>query len=736
MNSSAAPARLVPPRKLRGLRPLCVLIALSYVGSAFAATEPGVIDGQRKNFTHSWRQEVQIGAQADNQVVREIGVYENAQLQSYVQAVGERVLAHSDFKSPSVPDLYRDAVFTFRVIDRPEANAVALPGGYVYVTRGLLAHVHNEAQLAAVLGHQIAHVAARHRSQQDMRGVLGQVGAILGAVLGQQIPGDPPRDAAASGIVDDPARALEMFAVRHTREAEQEADNLGIAYATRAGYAAGDVGRLFETLHRLPAGGGTTLPGWQTTHPDPGDRAPRVAQIAGAASAQGRADNTGEEPYLRHIEGLVVGNDPRTGLAQGGMYFHPALGVQLPVMPGWNVESRRGSVAFVDSGARATLTLRPIQGTRARDAVIQFAQQQNVQVTASGDTVVNGLPTSVVMGEVSTAEGAVSVWNAVVEMDGRLFSILGRVPANSFEQVRPLFETVAAGFDRLRVPELARVEPARLRIVRADRGAPFASFIPASLPPDLDADAVAAMNQLNPNETVEEGRLLKLPDAPPRPFVPAAAGPAGAPSAYPPYGYPQQGGYGTPSSPPGYPPASPGYPPASTYPPQPGQPSQHPGYPPPPQAPAQHPPPQYPDQRYPTPPAGQPQWPGQPQGTGYPETRQPPTGLPPHQQPEPYPRQTTYPPTPGGQQPPPPAYPSTGYPTPGAGHPSQPGTTYPPQTGTGTTHPPQTSQPQFPQPPGASHRGNQPPQSAPPPSYPQQHPQQHPQQSQPPVWPR
>ena len=119
-------------------------------------SEPSAVTGKKKSFGYSWEQELQLRAEADKEITAEMGLYENAALQSYVEAVGQRVLQTSDFREANTPEMYRNTKFTFRVMDSPVVNAFALPGGYVYVTRGLLAHVENEAQLAVVLGHEAA----------------------------------------------------------------------------------------------------------------------------------------------------------------------------------------------------------------------------------------------------------------------------------------------------------------------------------------------------------------------------------------------------------------------------------------------------------------------------------------------------------------------------------------------------------------------------------------------------
>jgi predicted Zn-dependent protease len=523
-------------------------------------SEPSAVTGQKKSFGYSWQQELQLGAESDKEITAEMGLYENPALQTYVESVGRRVLQSSDFAEAETPEMYRNTKFTFRVLDSPVVNAFALPGGYVYVTRGLLSHLENEAQLAVVLGHEIGHVVARHSSQQARRAQLGQIGLVAGAVLGQAVLGDAVGD--MGQLMNMGGQALQLFMTKYSRQAENESDTLGVTYAKRAGYAAEQSSQFFHSLERLSAAEGKTIPTWQSTHPDPGDRAKHVIELAAKNPAPpGVAPLVGEDEYLRRIEGIVVGDDPREGFARNGVFYHPTLRFQLPVAQGWKLDNQKTAVVMAEPNGRALMGLKLTPETRARDAAAKFVQGAKVQVTASGDTTINGLPATVVMGQAAIEQGTVGVWDAFIEMDGRVYSLLGYAPAQVFNEIRPAFESVAAGFSPLRDAYAVNVQPTRLRLVRAERAAPLASYIPTSLPHEVTAESVAIMNQLNLNDTIPTGRLLKIPDpsgawngqaAPGTPY-PQAQQP-GYPQPYPPQSYPPQQPYPPQSYPPqGYP---------------------------------------------------------------------------------------------------------------------------------------------------------------------------------------
>src|SRR5688500_3977858 len=176
-------------RRFRGgLTAALVVITVILVA---CVTERSPVTGKRRAYGFSWAQELQMGREADKQIIQEFGLYDDPELQAYVQRVGQGVLAKSDLRDADAPEQYRNSPFTFRVLDSPVVNAFALPGGYVYVTRGLMTHLDNEAQLAVVLGHEIGHVAARHSARQAAKAQLGQLGLMAGAILGSTVLENP-----------------------------------------------------------------------------------------------------------------------------------------------------------------------------------------------------------------------------------------------------------------------------------------------------------------------------------------------------------------------------------------------------------------------------------------------------------------------------------------------------------------------------------------------------------------
>ena len=207
--------------------------------------------------------EIELGREYDQQIVAEMGLHPDPALQAYVQELGSRMAAKSE--RPHLP-------WTFRVVDDPVVNAFALPGGYIYMTRGILAHLNSEAELASVIGHEIGHVTARHSVNRMSKAMLTQLGLGAAAVLAPEFAGYAEAANAAFGL---------LF-LKHGRDDERQSDDLGLRYMRAAGYDAREMAGVFEMLGRVSAasGGGST-PEWLSTHPNPENRSSRIAaQVA------------------------------------------------------------------------------------------------------------------------------------------------------------------------------------------------------------------------------------------------------------------------------------------------------------------------------------------------------------------------------------------------------------------------------------------------------------------------
>lgn len=319
--------------------PVLILFLSALVSFISCATNPAT--GKRQLSFVSRHKEVEIGKESDPAIVYEYGVYDDTALGKFVDSVGQRIA-----KVSHLPDLE----WHFRLLDSPVVNAFALPGGYIYITRGLLAYMNSEAQLAGVLGHEIGHVTARHTAQQMTQQQIAQIGLIAGAVLVSQFR--PYTGLAAQG--------LGVLFLKYSRDHETQADELGIEYAASAGYDPREIPATYATLKRIGERQGQSIPSFLSTHPDPGDREIRTRQLAQASISSTRNNlivRTAE--YRQRVEGLVFGDDPRAGFFEENRFYHPGLAFQMILPSGWKTVNSSASLMATSEewGARIQLTL-------------------------------------------------------------------------------------------------------------------------------------------------------------------------------------------------------------------------------------------------------------------------------------------------------------------------------------------------------------------------------------------
>ncbi len=309
---------------------------------AACATNP--VTGKRQMSLLSEAEELAIGQQQDAEIRREMGVYDDQALQRYVSEIGQD-LARASHR-PNLP-------WTFTIVDSPAINAFALPGGYIYVTRGILAYLDDEAELAGVLGHEIGHVTARHAAQAYTRQAQANLGL---SILSIFVPSTAP-------FADLGATGLGVLFLKNGREAEIEADRLGVEYGSGAGYDPAGVPRFLATLARVDALSERGIPNWLSSHPDPGSRVTKAEPVAGKfVSADAKKIN--RDPYLERIRGLVFGDNPKDGIVRGNEFLHPLLRIGVKFPEGWELTNTAQAVLAQEPGTEHFMVLQEVEQPR------------------------------------------------------------------------------------------------------------------------------------------------------------------------------------------------------------------------------------------------------------------------------------------------------------------------------------------------------------------------------------
>ncbi|MFN7976906.1 MAG: M48 family metalloprotease [Vicinamibacterales bacterium] len=466
-------------------------MAIAVALVAGCASNP--VSGRREVSLMSEAQEIALGQKGDAEIRREMGVVHDDELQRYVSGVGERIAAVSH--RPSLP-------WTFTVVDSPVVNAFALPGGYVYVTRGLLAHLGDEAELAGVLGHEVGHVTARHASQQFTRSTTGSIGVLLASIF---VPGMRPfSDVASMGLGT-------MF-LKYGRDDELESDRLGVEYASRAGWDPEAVPRFLTTLSRLDAMSSRGLPNWLSTHPDPGSRVEKATPLAARATAGDRARN--RDDYLRHVDGLAWGDDPSEGIVIANRFVHPDLRLSLDFPEGWTVHNASDQVVATPDDERRMMLFRTAdeaRGASLADGARRHMRGLGFTLEQGASAQVDGLPAYVATytGKVKTL-GKVRVRAAHVTVGRQVYLMAGVAPEAEFGAAEAEFDAALRSFHQLSSREASQVRPNHVALYTSRSGDSWQSIAQRAGGGLVPASLLALMNGYAVNVQPPPGVTLTI----------------------------------------------------------------------------------------------------------------------------------------------------------------------------------------------------------------------------------
>ncbi|MFQ5776228.1 MAG: M48 family metalloprotease [Kiloniellaceae bacterium] len=443
--------------------------------------------------------EARLGREEHDKIVPEFGgVYEDPELGAYVASVGA-LLA----KTSETPDLR----FTFTVLDTPIVNAFALPGGYVYITRGLLALAGDEAELAGVLAHEIGHVTARHSAErygQAMAASIAQLG--LGILLG-------------GGAVTEAFGTVSALALRSfSREQEHEADLLGIRYLARAGYDPNAMATFLEKLladSRLAAElrgrpGRADEFNIMQTHPRTADRIALAMREAGVKTVA--RPMRAREVYLRKIDGLLYGDDPDQGFIRGRRFLHPALRFAFEVPQGFRLfNNSRAVVARGPEGAAIVFDRARKPSAAPMPAYLRQVWAKGVALAEVEAFTVNGMPAATGRTRLDTRRGARDVRLVAVRYDAEtIYRMMFITPPELTGPLSRALRETTYSFRKLSAAEAAALKPLRLRI-HTVRPGETAAKIAARMPfADYRLPRFLVLNGLSQGAALRPGQKVKI----------------------------------------------------------------------------------------------------------------------------------------------------------------------------------------------------------------------------------
>jgi predicted Zn-dependent protease len=487
-----------------------LLLASAAVALAFAPSNTDVVFAKKKADaavpTTISAKDKEIGAKAHPELLNEFGgLYEGPQA-TYVRQVGQKIAVQSGLSNAQ-------GDFTISLLNSPVNNAFAIPGGYVYVTRQLLALMNDEAELASVMGHEVGHVAAQHSKKRNSRAQKGALGAIAATVLGAVLGGG---EGAKLGQQIGGGLA-QRWVLGFSRAQEYEADDLGVNYLVKAGYDPLASSTMLASLAAQSAldsrrSGKTekSLPEWASTHPDPASRVSRARQKAAATGSANKTRNG--DTFISNLDGMLFDDDPKQGVIDGQTFKHPDLGMMFTAPGGYSMVNGTDAVVVGGSGGKAQLQggnhngdLRAhvgkvFQAVGGKDSQLNYG---NVSTTT-----INGLSTAYATATANTQSGPLDVTVYAYEFS-RTSAFHFLIIGPSGQGVGP-FSSMVQSMRRMSAQEAASVKPRRIDVVTVKSGDTIQSIASRMAYDDYKLERFTTLNALGSAGALRPGQKVKI----------------------------------------------------------------------------------------------------------------------------------------------------------------------------------------------------------------------------------
>jgi len=455
------------------------------------------VTGKRQLVLLSEAQEIEIGKASHPEVLAEFGAVDSGALQAYVAAIGQKMAQASH--RPDLP-------WTFTVVDSPVVNAFAIPGGFVYFTRGILTFMNDEAELAGVLGHEIGHVTARHSVSQISKAQLFGLGIGLGSAF----------SATFRNLSDLAQLGTGLLFLRYGRDAERQSDQLGIQYMFGQNYDPRRMSRFFEVFQAMREQSGQAIPDWLSTHPAPPDRIAATSARAEELLQGGASDNlrVGNAEFLEAIDGVVFGENPRQGFVLEDQFLHPDLRFQMNFPTSWKVQNSKSAVLFAapDGAAGVQLTLAP-EAVAPEQRARQIAEAPEIELVAGSERNIAGNRAYLGEFRVTQEGGEIRVVAAFIPYRGNLYQLAGIAPAAVFATHRSALLDTLVSFRELTDSRHLNVQPDHLRIYRVQRGGRLADVAGRFPNSRIELADLERLNRISRDTLLAAGTRVKVVEA-------------------------------------------------------------------------------------------------------------------------------------------------------------------------------------------------------------------------------
>ena len=457
------------------------------------------VTGKKELMLMTESQEISMGVSYDPQITQMYGTYNDPSLQKFIEEKGKKMGAISH--RPNLD-------YQFRLLDSPVVNAFAVPGGFVYFTRGIMAHFNNEAEFAGVLGHEIGHITARHSARQQSQAMLAQIALIGGSIASEEFR--RYADIANAGV--------SLLFLKYSRDNETESDKLGVEYSTEIGYNSTEMAYFFNTLKRLSGDGGA-LPTFMSTHPDPGDRLNNVKNLTRSLHLKKNLDpsilKVNRDGYLRMIDGLVYGEDPRQGFVENSVFYHPDMKFRYNIPQGWKTVNTPSQVQMAPEDGKALMLLTLEAGNSLANAEQEVIKRNNLKVIESNVTTVNRIPARAIMAELEpqqnqqgqTQELRVIIY--LIQYNNMIYNMTGVAAKADFNNYFGAFTSSMRSFAELTDQAKLNKQPEKIKILTVSRDGTLRQVLSADGIPESRINEFSILNGMMPEDPVKSGMLIK-----------------------------------------------------------------------------------------------------------------------------------------------------------------------------------------------------------------------------------
>ena len=476
---------------------ITLLLIISLIAVSCAVNP---VTGKTQLMLMSEGQEIQMGAQYDPQVIATFGEYKDEQILSFIQGKADEMgkISHR-------PNLQ----YHVKILDSPVVNAFAVPGGYIYLTRGILAQFNNEAELMGVLGHEMGHITARHSVSNQSKQTLGQLLLIGGMIASEEF----------ASYAQYAMQGMQLLFLKFSRDNERQADHLGVAYSSQIGYDANKMADFFQVLKKmsLPDDQGG-VPTFLSTHPDPADRYNSVKRDAQMWQDSLKMDNymVNADNYMHMIDGIIYGEDPRQGYVEGNNFYHPEMKFSFLYPAGWQFENLPIQVNMAPSDGKALIVFTSVSGSTLDEAANNALQQLELKPKESSRISINNFPailtqSNQVYQDQSTGQQQSNIIiSCFIEYDKTYFVFHGVTAETDYNIYSDTFSSTFNTFSRLTDPAKLNRKPVKILVKKVQRTGTLADALKYYGVQQEKMNELALLNNLELTDAVQAGKLIKV----------------------------------------------------------------------------------------------------------------------------------------------------------------------------------------------------------------------------------